>query len=338
MNPILEVRDLHVSFDTHEGEVQAVRGVSFDLYEGETLAIVGESGSGKTVTVQSLLGLIPQPPGRIKKGSIRYRGRELTRLRERELDKIRGAEIGYVFQDPMTALNPTMTIGRQISEVLVKHRKMSKEKALRHAVHLLRSVEIPNPSGRLRHYPHQFSGGMRQRVMIAMALAASPKVLIADEPTTALDVTVQAQILDLLKTLKEQRGMSMILITHDLGVVAEVADRVIVMYGGKVVESGGVEDVFRRCRHPYTRGLLSSMPRLDRPKEKKLESIPGNPPDLLSPPRGCPFVERCQYAMKICSEWMPDVTVQSETHQLSCWLEHPMAPPVNEAVGGGIAR
>ncbi|MFS8513561.1 MAG: ABC transporter ATP-binding protein, partial [Planifilum fulgidum] len=215
MNPILEVRDLHVSFDTHEGEVQAVRGVSFDLYEGETLAIVGESGSGKTVTVQSLLGLIPQPPGRIKKGSIRYRGRELTRLRERELDKIRGAEIGYVFQDPMTALNPTMTIGRQISEVLVKHRKMSKEKALRHAVNLLRSVGIPNPSGRIRHYPHQLSGGMRQRVMIAMALAASPKVLIADEPTTALDVTIQAQILDLIKNLKAQMGMSMILITHD---------------------------------------------------------------------------------------------------------------------------
>ena len=338
MEPILEVRDLHVSFDTHEGEVQAVRGVSFDLYEGETLAIVGESGSGKTVTVQSLLGLIARPPGRIKGGSIRYRGREITNLQERELDQIRGAEIGYVFQDPMTSLNPTMTIGRQIGEVLVKHRKMSKEKALRHAVNLLRSVGIPNPSGRIRHYPHQLSGGMRQRVMIAMALAASPKVLIADEPTTALDVTIQAQILDLIKNLKAQMGMSMILITHDLGVVAEVADRVIVMYGGKVVESGEVKDVFERCRHPYTQGLLASMPRMDQLKEKKLEPIPGNPPDLLSPPKGCPFVERCQYAMRICNEWMPDVTVRSETHQLSCWLEHPMAPPVNEAVGGGISR
>lgn len=337
MKPVLEVRDIHVSFDTHEGEIQAVRGVSFDLYEGETLAIVGESGSGKTVTVQSLLGLIPRPPGRIKQGLIIYRGREITRLSERELDKIRGAEIGYVFQDPMTSLNPTMTIGKQIGEVLVKHRRMSKDKATRHVIHLLRSVGISNPSGRLRQYPHQLSGGMRQRVMIAMALAASPKVLIADEPTTALDVTIQAQILDLLKSLKEQMGMSMILITHDLGVVAEVADRMIVMYGGKVVESGTVEDVFKRCRHPYTQGLLSSMPRMDRPEEK-LKPIPGNPPEMLSPPKGCPFVERCQYAMKICNEWMPDVTVRSETHQLSCWLEHPMAPPVKDVVGGGISR
>jgi oligopeptide transport system ATP-binding protein len=338
MKPVLEVRDLHVSFDTSEGEVQAVRGVSFDLYEGETLAIVGESGSGKTVTVQSLLGLIPRPPGRIKKGSIRYQGRDVTDLPERELDKIRGAEIGFVFQDPMTSLNPTMTIGRQIGEVLVKHRKMSKEKASRNAVTLLRSVGIPNPSERIRQYPHQLSGGMRQRVMIAMALAGSPKVLIADEPTTALDVTIQAQILDLLKSLKEQMGMSMILITHDLGVVAEVADRVIVMYGGKMVESGDVQDVFERCRHPYTRGLLASMPRMDRLKGEELEPIPGSPPDLLSPPKGCPFVERCPYAMKICNEWMPDVTVRSDTHQLSCWLEHPMAPPVKDAVGGGISR
>jgi oligopeptide transport system ATP-binding protein len=337
MKPILEVRDLRVSFDTHEGEIQAVRGVSFDLHEGETLAIVGESGSGKTVTVQSLLGLIPRPPGRIQGGSIRYRGREIAGLSERELDQIRGAEIGYVFQDPMTSLNPTMTIGRQIGEVLLKHRKMSRERAFRQVIHLLRSVGISNPAQRIRQYPHQFSGGMRQRVMIAMALAASPRVLIADEPTTALDVTIQAQILDLLKSLKEQRGMSMILITHDLGVVAEVADRVIVMYGGKVVESGDVEDVFKRCRHPYTRGLLSSIPRMDR-MEEELETIPGNPPDLLAPPKGCPFAERCPYAMKICNEWMPDVTVRSETHQLSCWLEHPMAPPVKEAVGGGISR
>ncbi|BCU80900.1 oligopeptide transport ATP-binding protein OppD [Polycladomyces abyssicola] len=338
MEKVLEVRDLHVSFDTYNGEVKAVRGVSFDLKKGETLAIVGESGCGKSVTSQTIMRLIPNPPGRIKQGEILFDGKDLTKLSEREMEKIRGAEIAMIFQDPMTSLNPTMTVGRQITEGLMKHQKMSKEEAKKKAVEMLRLVGIPSPESRVNQYPHQFSGGMRQRAMIAIALSCAPKILIADEPTTALDVTIQAQIMELMKELQEKMNTSIILITHDLGVVADVADRVVVMYAGKVVETGTVEEIFYRPRHPYTWGLMASMPRLDQKKEQELLPIPGSPPNLIAPPKGCPFAARCKHVMKICQERMPDVTNISSNHQVSCWLEHPMAPKVEppaQLVEGG---
>ncbi|MDN4595477.1 ABC transporter ATP-binding protein [Polycladomyces subterraneus] len=338
MEKVLEVRDLHVSFDTYNGEVKAVRGVSFDLKKGETLAIVGESGCGKSVTSQTIMRLIPNPPGRIKQGEILFDGKDLTKLSEREMEKIRGAEIAMIFQDPMTSLNPTMTVGRQITEGLMKHQKMSKEEAKKKAVEMLRLVGIPSPESRVNQYPHQFSGGMRQRAMIAIALSCAPKILIADEPTTALDVTIQAQIMELMKELQEKLNTSIILITHDLGVVADVADRVVVMYAGKVVETGTVEEIFYRPRHPYTWGLMASMPRLDQKKEQELLPIPGSPPNLIAPPKGCPFAARCKHVMKICQERMPDVTNISSNHQVSCWLEHPMAPKVEppaQLVEGG---
>jgi oligopeptide transport system ATP-binding protein len=338
MEKVLEVRDLHVSFDTYNGEVKAVRGVSFDLKKGETLAIVGESGCGKSVTSQTIMRLIPNPPGRIKQGEILFDGKDLTKLSEREMEKIRGAEIAMIFQDPMTSLNPTMTVGRQIIEGLMKHQKMSKEEAKKKAVEMLRLVGIPSPESRVNQYPHQFSGGMRQRAMIAIALSCAPKILIADEPTTALDVTIQAQIMELMKELQVKLNTSIILITHDLGVVADVADRVVVMYAGKVVETGTVEEIFYRPRHPYTWGLMASIPRLDQKKEQELLPIPGSPPNLIAPPKGCPFAARCKHVMKICQERMPDVTNISSNHQVSCWLEHPMAPKVEppaQLVEGG---
>lgn len=338
MEKVLEVRDLHVSFDTYNGEVKAVRGVSFELKKGETLAIVGESGCGKSVTSQTIMRLIPTPPGRIKQGEILFNGKDITKLSEREMEKIRGAEIAMIFQDPMTSLNPTMTVGRQITEGLMKHQKMSKEEANKKAVEMLRLVGIPSPESRVNQYPHQFSGGMRQRAMIAIALSCAPKILIADEPTTALDVTIQAQIMELMKELQEKLNTSIILITHDLGVVADVADRVVVMYAGKVVETGTVEEIFYRPRHPYTWGLMASMPRLDQKKDQELLPIQGSPPNLIAPPKGCPFAARCKHAMKICQERMPDVTNISSNHQVSCWLEHPMAPKVEppaQLVEGG---
>lgn len=339
-NNLLEVKDLHVSFSTYNGEVKAVRGVSFDVRKGETVAVVGESGCGKSVTSQSIMRLIPQPPGVFKKGEIRFNGRDLTKLSEGEMERIRGKEIAMIFQDPMTSLNPTMTVGSQIMEGLVKHQHLSKAKAKARALEMLRLVGIPSPESRINQYPHQFSGGMRQRAMIAIALACAPKLLIADEPTTALDVTIQAQILDLMNGLKEKLGTSIILITHDLGVVAETADRVVVMYAGKVVESGRVEEIFYRPRHPYTWGLMGSMPRLDQARGQDLIPITGTPPDLLSPPKGCPFAARCKHAMKICTQEMPETTPvgQGTSHQVACWLEHPMAPTVEppaQVVGGG---
>lgn len=268
MKKLLEVKDLQVSFDTHAGEVQAVRGVTFDLKKGETLAIVGESGSGKSVTSKALMGLIPNPPGRIKKGEILFEGRDLTKLTEKEMQAVRGKEIAMIFQDPMTSLNPTMTIGNQIMEGLIKHQGMSKADARKVALELLDLVGIPNPDARLKQYPHQFSGGMRQRVVIAMALACNPKLLIADEPTTALDVTIQAQILELMKDIQQKTEAAIIFITHDLGVVANVADRVAVMYAGKVVEIGTVDEIFYNPKHPYTWGLIASMPSLDGSEEE----------------------------------------------------------------------
>ncbi|EEM06482.1 Oligopeptide transport ATP-binding protein oppD [Bacillus pseudomycoides] len=327
MKTLLEVKDLQVSFDTHAGEVQAVRGVTFDLKKGETLAIVGESGSGKSVTSKALMGLIPNPPGRIKNGEIVFDGRDLTKLTEKEMQQVRGKEIAMIFQDPMTSLNPTMTIGNQIMEGLIKHQGMSKADARKVALELLDLVGIPNPEARLKQYPHQFSGGMRQRVVIAMALACNPKLLIADEPTTALDVTIQAQILELMKDIQQKTEAAIIFITHDLGVVANVADRVAVMYAGKVVEIGTVDEIFYNPKHPYTWGLIASMPSLDG-SEAELYAIPGTPPDLLKPPKGDAFAPRNPQALKIDFEMEPPFFKVSDTHYAATWLLHEQAPEV----------
>ncbi|HDX9579866.1 TPA: ABC transporter ATP-binding protein [Bacillus pseudomycoides] len=327
MKTLLEVKDLQVSFDIHAGEVQAVRGVTFDLKKGETLAIVGESGSGKSVTSKALMDLIPKPPGRIKNGEIIFDGRDLTKLSEKEMQQIRGKEIAMIFQDPMTSLNPTMTIGNQIMEGLIKHQGMSKADARKVALELLDLVGIPNPEARLKQYPHQFSGGMRQRVVIAMALACNPKLLIADEPTTALDVTIQAQILELMKDIQQKTEAAIIFITHDLGVVANVADRVAVMYAGKVVEIGTVDEIFYNPKHPYTWGLLASMPSLEG-GEEALYAIPGTPPDLLKPPKGDAFAARNPQALKIDFEMEPPLFKVSETHYAATWLLHEQAPKV----------
>ncbi|TCS83570.1 ABC transporter ATP-binding protein [Tepidibacillus fermentans] len=322
---ILQVKDLEVSFLTYAGEVKAVRGLSFDVEKGEAVAIVGESGSGKSVTSQAIMKLIPTPPGVYKNGQILFGGKDLIKLSNKEMESIRGSEIGMIFQDPMTSLNPTMTVGRQIVEGLMKHQGLSKSDAMKRAVEMLKLVGIPNPEVRIKQYPHEFSGGMRQRVMIAIALACSPKLLIADEPTTALDVTIQAQIIDLMKDLQNKLDTSIIIITHDLGVVADIAQKVIVMYAGKVVEQGSVDEIFYNPQHPYTWGLLRSVPRLDS-KGHRLESIEGTPPDLLSPPKGCPFYPRCPYAMEICTTHFPDETEVVPGHKTYCWLQHPDAP------------
>jgi len=319
MKKILQVQDVHVSFKTFGGEVKAVRGVTFDLYKGETLAIVGESGCGKSVTSQSIMGLIPEHSGRVHNGSIIFNGRDLSKLSDKEMRSIRGLEISMIFQDPMTALNPTLTIGTQLCEGIMHHKGISKQAARLKALEMLKLVGIPSPETRLKQYPHEFSGGMRQRIVIAMALICEPKVLIADEPTTALDVTIQAQILDLFKEIQQKTGVSIILITHDLGVVASVADRVAVMYGGKIVEEGDRRDIFYRPQHPYTQGLLNSVPRLDA-VNKELVPIPGTPPDLFSPPAGCAFVARCPYAMVVCEKMYPLRSSLNEQHHADCWL------------------
>ncbi|MFZ7944149.1 ABC transporter ATP-binding protein [Neobacillus sp. 19] len=320
MEKILQVKDLYVSFSTYGGEVNAVRGVSFDLHKGETLAIVGESGCGKSVTSQSIMRLIPTPPGRITGGEVLFQGMDLMKLKEPELRKLRGANISMIFQDPMTALNPTMTIGEQIMEGIIQHEKVTRGKAKEAAIEMLTLVGIPSPEQRLKQYPHQFSGGMRQRIVIAMALVCQPDVLIADEPTTALDVTIQAQILELFRDIQKKTGVSIILITHDLGVVAQVADRVAVMYAGKIVELGTRREIFYQPQHPYTKGLLQSVPRLDMEKEE-LVPIPGTPPDLFSPPVGCAFSARCPYVMEVCDKAYPFKTHLSSNHQVDCWLQ-----------------
>jgi oligopeptide transport system ATP-binding protein len=328
MEKLLEVKNLEVSFQTYGGEVQAVRDVSFDLYKGETLAIVGESGSGKSVMTQSIMKLIPMPPGKIKGGKILFNGEDLVLKSDKEMEKVRGKEISMIFQDPMTSLNPTMKIGHQIMEVLIKHQNYSKAKAKERAIELLKLVGIPMPEKRVNQYPHEFSGGMRQRAMIAIALAARPKLLIADEPTTALDVTIQAQILELMKKLQEQFHTSIIFITHDLGVVANVADRVAVMYAGKIVEMGKVDEIFYDPRHPYTWGLLASMPSLESDDKEELAAIPGTPPDLTNPPKGDAFAPRNPYALAIDLEQEPPMFQISETHFARTWLLHPDAPKV----------
>jgi len=335
---ILEVKDLRINFKTYAGLVRAVRGVNFDLKEGETLAIVGESGSGKSVTSNALMKLIPQPPGIYESGQILFNGRDLVPLTDKEMSKVRGNEIAMIFQDPMTSLNPTMKVGRQITEVILQHKKVSKDEAKKRAIELLTQVGIPFPEKRYNQYPHEFSGGMRQRVVIAIALAADPKLLIADEPTTALDVTIQAQILELMKEIQKNSKTSIIFITHDLGVVANIADRVAVMYAGQIVEYGTVNDIFYNPKHPYTWGLLGSMPDLDNDTDELLRTIPGSPPDLTNPPKGDAFAARNEYAMAIDYEQEPPMFQVSETHFAKTWLLHPDAPkiPLPDAVAKRI--
>ena len=317
---ILQVNNLQVSFKTYGGEVEAVRGVNFDLYKGETLAIVGESGCGKSVTSNAIMGLIPEPAGKIKNGSILFKNKELTKLSKSELRKIQGIDVSMIFQDPMTALNPTLTIGEQLTEGLRTHKKVGKQEARLKAIEMLNLVGIPNPSERLKQYPHQFSGGMRQRIVIAIALICDPELLIADEPTTALDVTIQAQILELFEEIQRKTDISIILITHDLGVVAKIADRIAVMYAGKIVEIGDKREIFYTPQHPYTQGLLNSVPRLDL-MDEELQPIDGTPPDLFSPPTGCPFTARCKFAMVVCDHVYPFTSKLSDAHKVDCWLQ-----------------
>jgi oligopeptide/dipeptide ABC transporter ATP-binding protein len=320
MSTLLRVDDLRVGFATEDGVVQAVDGVSFELAAGEVLAIVGESGCGKSVTAQTLTGLTRAANARIT-GSVSYRGRELNGLDDDQLRDIRGEEISMVFQDPMSSLNPVYRIGDQITEMIHAHRDISRDEATARAVELLASVGIPNPQRRIRSYPHEFSGGMRQRVMIAMALCLEPKLLIADEPTTALDVTVQAQILRLIDQLNRERELAVILITHDLGVVAEVADRVVVMYAGQIVEDGTLDEIFYDPQHPYTWGLLGSLTRLDQPRGGRLPQISGQPPSLLDPPSGCRFAPRCPHVFEKCAELPPLEPRAGGTHLDRCWLD-----------------
>lgn len=333
LEKLLQVKDLRVNFKTFGGEVQAVRGVTFDLHKGETLAIVGESGSGKSVACKTIMRIMPSN-GYIKNGEIIFNNKNLAKVSEKEMESIRGKEIAMIFQDPMTSLNPTMTIGKQIAEGIIKHQGLNKEEALKKAIELIDLVGIPFPEKRAKQYPHQFSGGMRQRIVIAIALACNPKVLIADEPTTALDVTIQAQILELIKDIQKKTGVAVIFITHDLGVVANMADRVAVMYAGKVIEVGTSDDVFYNPQHPYTWGLLGSMPSLDI-GDNDLYSIPGTPPDLMAPPIGDAFSLRNHQALKIDTLAEPPMFKVSDTHYAATWLLHPLAPKLEKPAGVG---
>jgi oligopeptide transport system ATP-binding protein len=320
MNNLLEIKNLKTVFHTYAGYVSALNNVTFNVGHGEAVGIVGESGSGKSVTMLSVMKLLSEN-GKIVDGEIIFNGRNLRSLSSKEMESLRGNEIGMIFQDPMTSLNPVFTIGNQLVEAILKHNKISKAEATEKAVNMLRLVGIPSPEKRLKQYPHEFSGGMRQRAMIAMALSCEPKLLIADEPTTALDVTIQAQILELMKELKEKIKTSIILITHDLGLVADVCERVMVMYGGSIVEQGKVDEIFYYPMHPYTVGLLKSIPRLNMGKDR-LKPIEGQPPDLIKPPAGCSFCARCPKAMKICVTMKPEYNELSEGHGTCCWLYH----------------
>ena len=329
MSHLLEVNNLNVSFHTYAGEVQAVRGVSLYLDEEETLAIVGESGCGKTVTSKTIMGLIATPPGEVKKGSeILYKGKNILKYSKKKWQDYRGKEAGMIFQDPMTSLNPTMKVGKQIQEGIRKHQKISKQEAKKKTIELLKKVNIPNPEERLDQYPHEFSGGMRQRVMIAIALSCNPNIMVADEPTTALDVTIQAQILKLLKDIQKSNHSSIIMITHDLGVVAGMADRIAVMYAGEIVEEGSVRDIFKNPQHPYTYALLNAVPNPELENKAELHVIKGTPPDLISPPKGCAFAPRCKCCMQVCQEYEPERTEISVGHIARCWLQDPMAKKI----------
>lgn len=321
---LLSVRDLKTSFFTHVGEVKAVRGISFDVNEGEVLGIVGESGSGKSVTSLSIMGLL-QYPGRVVDGEILLNGEDILTYSKNQMRKVRGKEIAMIFQDPMTSLNPVYTIGNQIMEMILEHEKMSRREARARAIEMLKLVGIPAAEKRIDSYPHEFSGGMRQRVMIALALSCNPKLLIADEPTTALDVTIQAQILNLIKKLNRQFGMTTMLITHDLGVVATVCDKVAVMYGGLIMEYGTADEIFYHPRHPYTMGLLGSIPHVDGGEKRRLIPIDGTPPDLINPPKGCPFSTRCKYCMNICTQEQPPY-FEEDKHRTMCWMLDGEAP------------
>ncbi|HCW51850.1 MAG TPA: peptide ABC transporter ATP-binding protein [Clostridiales bacterium] len=325
--PLLRVVDLRVEFRTTRGRVRAVDGVSFSLDRGEALAIVGESGSGKSVTALSVMRLLPEPPARVTGGRVLLRGRDILDLPEEDMARVRGREMAMVFQEPAGALNPVMTVGRQVMEAVTAHRAVTGREARHLALLALAEAGVPSPAARFGHFPHQLSGGMKQRVMIAMALACNPKLLIADEPTTALDVTVQAQIMELMKELKDKFDTSIMLITHDLGVVAGMASRVLVMYAGKIIEEGTVRDIYYNPQHPYTWSLLRSVPRLDAASKKRLLPIHGQPPDLLDPPKGCRFNPRCDYALKICLQEEPEYTYVNGGHKVACWRQHPEAPP-----------
>lgn len=338
---ILEIKNLKVSFHTYAGEVHAVRGIDFHLYKGETLAIVGESGCGKSVTSKAIMRLLPNTNSEIKSDSqILYNGKDITKLKEKDLKNLRGSEISMIFQDPMSFLNPTMKVGKQIAENLIVHKKLGKEAAMKEAIKMLELVKLPNADKRANQYPHEFSGGMRQRAMIAMALSCVPKILIADEPTTALDVTIQAQVMDVIEDLQHKLGTTVILITHDLGIVARSADRIHVMYAGMIVERGTSEEIFYNPQHPYTWALLKSVPRLNTENKDVLYSLGGTPPDLINPPKGCAFSARCKYCMPICKNAIPKATALSDTQEVRCWLKHPMAPEVDlsekVAIGGEV--
>ncbi|HEU0293441.1 MAG TPA: ABC transporter ATP-binding protein [Anaerolineales bacterium] len=319
--PLLQVTDLKTRFHTPEGIVHAVNGISFHLHEGETVAVVGESGCGKSVSMMSLLQLIPVPPGEIYSGTAQYRGDDLLKKSELEMEDVRGKEISMIFQDPMTSLNPVLTVGRQLTESLRTHLGLTLEQAEKRAIQMLAQVGIPDPARRLGDFPHQFSGGMRQRVMIAMALSCAPSLLIADEPTTALDVTIQAQIVELVARLRESLHMAIIWITHDLGVVAGMADRVIVMYAGYIVEEAEVEDLYDNPSHPYTLALLAALPRVDRRRDQRLKSIQGAPPNLLVEPRGCPFAPRCEFVIERCRAENPPLLDVGKNHTSACWVD-----------------
>ena len=327
-NPLLDVRNLRTHFFTHEGVVQAVNGVSFDAKEGETVALVGESGCGKSVTSLSIMRLISDPPGKILSGEVLFNGVDLLLLNSQELRKTRGREIAMIFQEPMSSLNPVLTIGDQVTESVIWHLGMTKREAHTRAIELLDQVGISDPERRLNQYPHELSGGMRQRVMIAIAISCHPKLIIADEATTALDVTIQAQILDLLKDLSRQFGVALILITHNLGVVARYADRINIMYAGSIIERGTTKEIFRDPRHPYTQGLLRSIPRIDRSRRELLETIDGQPPDLIALGEGCPFMPRCNYAIERCGKEFPEETILSDTHRSACWVANELGETV----------
>jgi oligopeptide transport system ATP-binding protein len=319
MATLLEVRDLKTHFFTREGVVKAVDGVSYALEEGETLGLVGESGCGKSVSALSIMRLVPDPPGKTVGGEVIFDGQDLLKLPDAEIRRVRGKQIAMVYQEPMTSLNPVLSIGRQLTEALELHLGMNKAQARTEAVRRLEQVGIPDPERRLRQFPHQFSGGMLQRVMIAIALSCNPKLIIADEPTTALDVTIQAQILDLMKSLSREYGVSLLIITHNLGVVARYADRVNIMYAGKIIERGTARDIYRHPSHPYTLGLLNSVPRLDLPRTEKLDPVEGQPPDLMNLPAGCAFRERCRFAIERCAEEMPLLRPVSAGHLSACF-------------------
>jgi oligopeptide transport system ATP-binding protein len=320
MPPLLEVKNLKTSFYTGSSVVKAVNDVSFDLYEGETVGIVGESGCGKSVTAMSILRLIPYPPGKIIDGQVLFMGQDLLKLSDDQMREIRGNHIAMVFQEPMTSFNPVLTIGYQVAEPIIIHKKRTLKEALGEVVHLLERVKIPEARLRVSEYPHQFSGGMRQRSMIAMGLGCTPKLLIADEPTTALDVTVQAQLLELMKGLTQDFSMALILITHNLGVVSRYADRVNIMYAGRIVEKGTVEDVYLDPQHPYTIGLMNSVPKIDQDMDQKLMTIEGQPPNLAHPPSGCAFHPRCSYSIERCRQEVPVLELISEKHEKACWV------------------